>query len=501
MVHHHPGSRYKRNANGCSQLYQYEFPKYAHEFNVSRVSYHCLLPCFGHWYVSRLITFDLTVPDKKRKARREQKEKIAADGEFLYFPLMKQGKDTMEAIGILSKCTGVPRARFSTAGTKDKRSISVQLVSGYGITNLNLEKANAMLRGMKVGPGEHKKDQVRLGDLSGNQFGIILRDIEPCSSQDLTDLQQRVEAVKQDGFLNFYGKQRFGSHSISTDEIGCKILKGDWEGAVSLIMTPHDTDRQEFRFAKDLYAEGKIEEALRAIPRFSTCEKAILEFFKVEKNRTDFLGALSCLPRNMRLMYVRAYQSRIWNEMVCKRIEMGRDVMEGDLVSFSDCSVDVEDEDVGKETSRRDQQVVVVTKELLEAWKSEEKVVGLEHVVLPLPGYEITYPPNLVTHYEELMRIDTIDPHDMKRSQKEFSLGGAYRHIITKVNEIDMKILKDVGKDFLDMNGVIEGTEEVPIENVAQGDNFAVYLQFKLGTSSYATMFLRELLGQHPVEN
>lgn len=48
----------------------------------------------------------------------------------------------------------------------------------------------------------------------------------------------RCAVVKECGFINYFGLQRFGTGGAPTSEVGIAMLKEDWAGAVRLIMTP-----------------------------------------------------------------------------------------------------------------------------------------------------------------------------------------------------------------------------------------------------------------------
>jgi tRNA(Glu) U13 pseudouridine synthase TruD len=49
--------------------------------------------------------------------------------------------------------------------------------------------------------------------------------------------------LKENGFINYYGMQRFGTGSISTHTVGQHILKADWKEAINLILKPRATGK------------------------------------------------------------------------------------------------------------------------------------------------------------------------------------------------------------------------------------------------------------------
>lgn len=74
---------------------------------------------------------------------------------------------------------------------------------------------------------------IGVGDLFGNQFGLILRMISP---DDSTKIGDRVESLKLNGMVNYFGMQRFGSCGTKTYMIGLKILKREWREVVEELL-------------------------------------------------------------------------------------------------------------------------------------------------------------------------------------------------------------------------------------------------------------------------
>lgn len=79
----------------------------------------------------------------------------------------------------------------------------------------------------------------------------------------------------------------------------------------------------------------------------------------------------------MRLMYLHAYQSYIWNSMVSKRLQVfGDKPVLGDLArKIRDTKADAKED------------VIIVTEDNLSEFE-------MEHIVLPLPGHNVIYPNN-----------------------------------------------------------------------------------------------------------
>ena len=74
----------------------------------------------------------------------------------------------------------------------------------------------------------YSKESLELGDLKGNHFTIALRDIHGSDQVIAT----AVENLRQNGFINYFGQQRFGTASVKTSDIGLALIKSQWMKAI-----------------------------------------------------------------------------------------------------------------------------------------------------------------------------------------------------------------------------------------------------------------------------
>ncbi|KAK6353163.1 hypothetical protein TWF696_005151 [Orbilia brochopaga] len=465
-------------------------------------------------------------------SRREQRQPMeswdALGGDYLHFNLYKENKDTMECLGLLGRFLKLPPASFSFAGTKDRRAVTVQRVSVHRLKAEKLAAINPKLKGLKVGDFEYKPYSLDLGDLKGNEFKITLRDcIFPEGADINQTVEQAVSELREKGFINYYGMQRFGTFAVSNHEIGISMLRGDWKKAIHQIMaydersleTAPPEERKRAQACKMWFGDPTnwrmASEVSRRMPRKFLAETAILKWFSRYNESENYLTALQKIPRNLRMIYVHAYQSYVWNTVASERLKrFGATIMPGDLVVMS------------SEEVAASQPVLELDEEIPGAEPDEDKFVRarpvteeevasgqytIYDVVIPSPGWDVIYPENgLRDLYVEVMGRDGLNPFSMIRNHKDISMAGHYRRLLYKPEKVEWEIKRYEG--FLDQlvetdlmyvqrqrergkGKLLTRDEGLVQEAVANptGSRIAVIIEMRLGTSQYATMALREL--------
>lgn len=422
--------------------------------------------------------------------RNQQKGKLGwaeLGGEHLHFSLLKENKDTMEVISFISSRLGMKPRSFAFAGTKDRRGVTVQRVSVFRKNAEQIAHLNRDMWGSKIGDYTYEKHALELGDLTGNEFHITLRDCQFPGADNLDDegklalankvVGGAVESIQSHGFLNYYGLQRFGTYLIGTDDIGKLILKNDYKGAVDAILSfspeclsaGQDPDfvtsdgkplsRDDIARAKaiDIFrTTGRAKEALDKLPRKFSAESTIIRHLERGDRKTDYMGAILQINRNLRLMYVHAYQSLVWNHAVSERWgQSGDKVVEGDLVLVEANA----DKPAVEELDQNGEVVIlpaaddtaVSTDDMFQRARplsADEAASGkfsIFDIVLPTPGYDIEYPMNAIgDFYKAFMgseRGGGLDPANMRRAQKDFSLSGSYRKMMGTVgNDVTYEV-------------------------------------------------------------
>lgn len=445
--------------------------------------------------------------------------------DFLYFTLYKENKDTMDAVNVICKLLRVPTKLIRFAGTKDRRGVTCQRMC---VSKLRVDRINALnktLKGMVVGNFKYEDSILSLGDLGGNEFIIVIRDVifDPDANLTLEEiLQKGCESLTKNGFINYFGMQRFGTFSISTHTVGKELLSGNWEGAVGLILSDQDNVLPKSKEARQIWKETKDASlALKKMPRQCIAENAILFFLSNQRKEengnystTAYYSAIMKIPRNLRTMYVHAYQSYVWNSIASKRISLfGLKLVPGDLVidTKNDTRIIMNEDDYEVDFNEDIREAEFIRAKILTQEDIDSGEYSIDDVVLPTPGFDVLYPNNeeLKQSYIDLMKKDNMDPFDMRRKVRDFSMAGSYRHLLQKPKELEYKIihyneptqqLVNTDLEILNNTKAMESGQKYMKTKLKRynpdkgGEKTAVILKFQLGVSAYATMALRELM-------
>jgi len=198
--------------------------------------------------------------------------KLGNDGEYLVFRMRKKDYTTEKAVQQIADSLHIDRKRIGYAGAKDSKAITEQSISIKGVGKGKVESLS--LKDIDLEFLGHGKEPISLGDLEGNSFEVIVRNIK-----------KKPKIVNR--VVNYFGEQRFSKNNA---EIGKAIIKKDFKKAVDRILDSIGRD-----------------------------EEKVMEHLK--KNKDDFVGALKKMPWKTLNMYIHAYQSKIWNETARELLE------------------------------------------------------------------------------------------------------------------------------------------------------------------------------------
>ncbi|XP_047515423.1 pseudouridylate synthase 7 homolog [Pieris napi] len=460
---------------------------------------------FGDSIVGSTVTDD----DKKYCSFEKYRKGVRIDnrvkwlwpGEYVQFIVYKENCDTMEAASRIIKSlrlnssakTGV----IGYAGTKDRRAKTSQWFSLRKVDPRKVAAACRSLQDITVGNFTFSDVHLRLGMLKGNRFRICLRNVT--ASDEVID--KCCSLLRENGFINYYGLQRFGSRiSVPTWQIGLHLLKNNLEAAVNCILKPRPGPLEEALVQYETWGAKAAASKLPYRLDHAVAEGRLIA--ELAHHPKDFAKALDKVPRNTRLLYVHSYQSLIWNKVVSRRLQtLGPTPQVGDLVSEDSVEEEpLELEDEATEEESEEKQIKQDAPKKLSKVKiltQEDKDSGkysIFDIVLPLPGHSVVYSPNMKDYYEELLKADGLDL-EMKNSNKSYSVCGGYRNAVVRAKEVSWRSLRyseplaDLLLSDLDL---LKGRPEPA--NVDDGKYKALLVDMTLPTSCYATMALRELL-------
>ncbi|KAI9466883.1 tRNA pseudouridine synthase D [Lactarius psammicola] len=443
---------------------------------------------------------------------------------YIHFTLQKTNRDTQDALQYLSRTLHVPVKDLSTAGTKDKRGVTIQRVAlrrgtktvedvwklANGVpTRQSADDAvrNRGERGVRTADFLYRKAALELGMLKGNAFVITLRNVQVDSVEALDKV---MSSVKERGFINYYGMQRFGTAAIPTHSIGLALLQSDWHLAVSLILRPRPGEHPDVLAARRAWLDdGDLDRALALLPRRVVAERCILESYKKQHGETrNALGALS--TANSQESEVDSY---VWNAIVSERIKTwGADrpvpgdlVLESGTAGRTETEVDVEDGEAATMQSGADvEELPTGRKNDKKPWQpprvrtlTEEDVdkYTIFDVVMPLPGNDVAFPGGaLGQKYREYLIQDGLDPDNFQRRQKDYTLSGSYRNILHLPKELSWSVLRYTDPDVpLAQSDEDQLLGYDPPAPTPDGRFLALQIRLILGTAAYATMALREV--------
>ncbi len=130
----------------------------------------------------------------------------AGEGEHLWLDVEKNGANTAYVAQQLAEAAGVQDRDVGYAGLKDRYAITRQWFSIYLPKGETPDLSSLQHPEFKVLSQRRHVKKLRPGDLQGNRFRIVLRDV----TGDREAIETSLQAVASQGVPNYFGAQRFG---------------------------------------------------------------------------------------------------------------------------------------------------------------------------------------------------------------------------------------------------------------------------------------------------
>jgi len=252
-------------------------------------------------------------------------EKTDAHGSFALYRLTKRSLGTDEALEQVAERLGVPSGRLCYGGLKDRHALTVQYLSidlprgGAGPIPGPVETPS-----WKLEPLGRLKRPISSRDVAGNRFRVTVRGLTRRQCEGMTSARRFLSVPAPRGgrkllLVNYYGDQRFGSARHGRGFAARRLIEGDFEEALRLLVAiPDRKDSRERKAIKRTIAAGwgHWRELARVLP--PSPERMVAA--SLAKTGGDFRAGFSALPHLIKQIAIEAYQSRLWNEVARRLI-------------------------------------------------------------------------------------------------------------------------------------------------------------------------------------
>lgn len=230
-------------------------------------------------------------------------------GPYALYRLCKRDLTTWDVLGEIARRLRLRQDQLGYGGLKDRRSLSYQFVTIPQGPKRDLRGSGWQLE--YLGQVASPMSKARL---KGNLFEITVRDLEVGEE----DLEKEVRQVQQYGLPNYFDEQRFGSVRHQKEFVARKVVLGEYEEALYLLLV--ESSQYESRKTQ------AFRDCLRRHwPQLKPCqslapspwEKKVVEFLVSHgRSKRTFKRALALVDREYLLMLAHAYQAYLWNEIL-----------------------------------------------------------------------------------------------------------------------------------------------------------------------------------------
>ncbi len=273
-----------------------------------------------------------TLPDDFVVREISDPPRAKDNGDYTIATVTSRNWETNRLVRIMARSMGMSRERIGFAGTKDKRAVTTQLMS-FKCHPDELSKID--LKDVEISGAYRGSRAIQIGDLFGNEFEITVKDCTMDPAEIPGTVEEDISVIKKNGgFPNYFGVQRFGVVRPVTHLVGERLIRGDIEGAVRtyVCFTTDEEEESVSGIRKSLEGTTDWGAAASVMPEQMSYEKSMAQ---VLAGGGDWTSAIDALPPNLQMMFVHAYQSYIFNEILSLRMDRGLPLnmpVEGDVV-------------------------------------------------------------------------------------------------------------------------------------------------------------------------
>src|SRR5262245_36064179 len=161
---------------------------------------------------------------------------VPSEGHFALYRLEKSDWTTPDAVSAIRRQWQIRGPRLSYGGLKDRHAHTTQHLTIERGPPRNLGQKGFTLTYLGQAPEPFTSTSIR-----GNRFRITVRDL---SADAVRRSNQALAELAVDGIANYFDDQRFGSVDAGGEFAARRMVLGDWEGALKLMLTaPYEFDR------------------------------------------------------------------------------------------------------------------------------------------------------------------------------------------------------------------------------------------------------------------
>ncbi|HAU38379.1 MAG TPA: tRNA pseudouridine(13) synthase TruD [Phycisphaerales bacterium] len=265
-------------------------------------------------------------------------------GTHAYFRVTKMGVPTPVAVNRIARHMGVRPTDIGVAGLKDAQAVTTQWMS---LEHANVDRLRRFRDSqVQVSDITFHGNKLRIGHLAGNRFAIRIRGV---GEGKLPAARRVLEALERRGVPNFFGEQRFGARG-DTAALGAAMVRNDLDEFVRIFLGRSiPDDPPDCKAARDAFDAGYLDRALQRWPRhYVDPRKALIAY----KRRRSPVAALAAIDKRMKRLYVSAFQSEIFNDVLTARLDGLDAVLPGDLAEKTDSGGVFPVEDAAREQPR-----------------------------------------------------------------------------------------------------------------------------------------------------
>lgn len=232
-------------------------------------------------------------------------------GRHAVYQLEKSGLGTPEAASEILTIWNLPRRHLSYGGLKDRHAVTSQTITIFEGPTSDIEQPGFTLR--YLGQAER---EFTAQDIQANEFDITLRELPPQRAEGM------LNTIRSTGWAipNYFDDQRFGSVGESGRFVAQPWCLADYEQALYLaIAEANRHDRPDDRAQKEiLRAHWGDWQACK--DRLERSHRRSIVTYLVD-HPSGFKKAVALIRKDLRGLYVAAFQAKIWNEIVSRRLQ------------------------------------------------------------------------------------------------------------------------------------------------------------------------------------